>query len=965
VIGTLSDRAAEAAALDEVLAAVRDGLSGVLVLRGEAGIGKTVLLEYAAERAGDMRVARVAGVESEMDLAFAGLHQLLVPFLDGIGRLPLRQRRALQTAFRLATGPVPDRFLVSLAALTLITNAALEHPVLCLIDDAQWLDRVSVTVLEFVARRLLADRVGMVFAVRTGLEHQTPVLEGLPELTVTELPDEAALQVLSAVTDGPVDTSVGKRVVAEAAGNPLAVVEFAAELTAEELAGTAPLPGPLRFGGRVEELYVSRILALPGDTQLLLLIAAADGLRDQEKIWRAARFLGIDPDIADVPAAGRLVSWRPRVEFRHPLMRSAAYYASPAMTRRRAHEALAAVTDPRLDPDRRAWHLAAAAIGPDERVAAGLEESAGRARARGGWASSAIFLERAAELTPDAGRRAHRLLAAAEARLDAGEPAAAGALAERAAPELADPLARAKNRRIEGLTLYAAGRAHEAVPVLVDAAAMLATSDARLARDTLLDAYATAQRFGGVSVVTPGLLRAIPPPPDAEVTVADLLLDGFAAVTEHSYDSGAALLRLALARLTGDQRVPDEALQHFLAITNAANLLFDDSARHQIERRWTAELRARGALAALLVALIVQVTVGIQEGRFADAAATIAEGRSLSEATGWRVYLPVFAHAEVLAMAWQGREADARPLAARMLAELDWGHGHAVRRHIHHALTILELSLGNYAEALDHAARSEAGERALGAAPVADMVEAAVRSGEWKTAAAAVDTFEPWALASGTHWALGLLARSRALLAADDCAESEYLLAIEHLRQCRIVPDLARSRLLYGEWLRRQRRRRDARGQLRIAHGMFSQLGMDGFARRARAELRATGGQAARSAPGAPESGLTPQETQVARLAGEGATNGEIAARLFISAATVEYHLRGVFRKMNITSRVQLARALTPDVGAAPPENVTLLRSCRWRRKCIEVLVILVGFMSCSGGGKSWRMCPWSGSRPP
>jgi DNA-binding CsgD family transcriptional regulator len=898
VIGTLVDRAAEAAALDGVLTAVRGGLSGVLVLRGEAGIGKTALLEYAAGRAGGMRIARVAGVELEMDLAFAGLHQLLVPFLDGIARLPLLQRRALQTAFKLAAGPAPDRFLVGLAALTLVTDAAMEHPVLCLIDDAQWLDRESVTVLEFVTRRLLADQVGMVFAVRAGMDDPTVVLEGLPGLTVTGLPEEAALQVLSAVTDGPVDTRVGKKVVAEAAGNPLAVVEFAGELTAEELAGAAPLPAPLRFGGRVEELYVSRILALPGDTRLLLLIAAADALCDQRKIWRAARFLGIDPDIADIPASGRLVSWRPRVEFRHPLMRSAAYYAAPAVTRRRTHEALAAVTDPGVDPDRRAWHLAAAAVGPDERVAAGLEESAGRARARGGWASSAVFLERAAVLTPDAGRRAHRLLAAAEARLVAGEPAAAGVLAERAAPDLADPVARAKGRRIEGLTLYAAGRANEAVPVLLDAATMVAFSDTRLARDTLLDAYAATQRFGGGGAATPGLLRAIPAAPDAEVTVADLLLDGFAAVAEHSYDSGAALLRRAIAPVTGDQPVPDEALPHFLAIANAALLLLDDSARYQIERRGTAELRDRGALAALLVALIVQVTAGIQEGRFADAAAAVAEGRSLSEATGWRAYLPVFAHAEVLALAWQGREASARPLAARLLAELEWGHGHAVRRHVHHSLTILELSLGNYADALDHALRSEAGERALGSASVADMVEAAARSGEWETAAAAVEAFEPWALASGTHWALGLLARSRALLAADDCAESEYLLAIEHLRKCRIVPDLARSRLLYGEWLRRQRRRRDARGQLRAAYDMFDQLGIGGFARRAQLELRATGEQVARRSPGALDSELTPQETQIATLAGEGATNTEIAARLFISAATVEYHLRNVFRKM-------------------------------------------------------------------
>lgn len=905
----LVDRVGETTTLDGLLTSLRDGPSKVLVLRGEAGIGKTALLEYTARRAGGMRVARVTGVESEKDLAFAGLHQLLVRFHDGIGQLPLPERHALQVAFKLVTGPPPDWRLAGLAALTVITVAATELPVLCMIDDVQWLDRASVQVLEFVARQLRADRVGMVFAVRTGEEYPAVALEGLPELALTRLRDEAALQMLAA--GGPVDAQVAGQIVAEAAGNPLAVLEFARELTAQEAAGAAPLRGPLRSGGRLEELYVSRIRALPDDARLLMLLAAADWPGDHGKIWRVASALGIDPDAAALPT-GQLVTWQPRIEFRHPLMRPAAYYAAPAVTRRRAHEALAALTDLEVDPDRRAWHLAVAAGTPDERIAAGLEESAARARAGGGWASSAVFLERAAELTPESGRRAHRLLEAAEARLIAGEPTAAGALAERAAPDLADPPTRGKARRIEGLILYAAGQPHDAVSALLDAAATLAAPDARLARDTLLHAFATAQLFGGGGAGAPGLLRVIPAA-DGEASMVDLLLDGFAAMAEHRYENGAALLRRAVAQLTGDQPVPDEALAHFLAIANAATLLHDDSAQHQIERRWTAELRDRGALAPLLIALKVQAAVRVQEGRLADARAAIAEARALSEETGWRAYLPCYANTELLALAWQGREADTRQLAARMLAEPASGQGSAVRRLVHHALTIVELSLGNYANALDHALRSGARERAIGSAPAAELVEAAVRSGERDTATAVLEAFERWALACGTHWALGLLARSRALLAADQCAETEYLLAIEHLRQCRIVPDLARSRLLYGEWLRRQRRRRDARSQLRAARDMFGQLGLDGFAGRARAELRATGERAATRANGTPDGTLTPQETQVARLAGEGATNPQIAARLFISATTVEYHLRNVFRKMNITSRVQLAHVLLPD----------------------------------------------------
>jgi DNA-binding CsgD family transcriptional regulator len=908
----LLDRAVETGALEGVLAAVRDGLSGALALRGEAGVGKTALLDWTAERAGDMQVARVAGAEAEMDMGFAGLHQLLVPFLGGLEGLPAPQRQALESAFGLMAGPPPDRFLVGLAALTVLTDAAAARPVLCLVDDAQWLDQVSVEVLGFVARRLYADRVGMVFAAREGEEHAL-VLAGLPELTVGGLGEEAARELLATSAGIQVDRQVSWRIAADTAGNPLALVELAAELTAAELSGAEPLDWPLRFRGRLEELYRSRVRALPGGTQTLLLLAAADPTGEPSLIWNAARNLGIDPGAGETAGVERLVSWEPRVRFRHPLIRSAAYYAFPTATRRGAHRALATVTDPETDPDRRAWHLAEAADGPDEQVAAELERSADRARGRGGWGSGAAFLERAAALTPDEDHRARRMLAAAENRLAAGEAPAARALLGLAAPRLADVLARARARRLEGQSLYAAGQMPEATSVLLDAAQMVQSFETRLARDTLLDAWGAAQFSGQPGAGMAEFLRAVrsvSKVADSRATVADLLLDGFAAVGERSYDAGAALLRRAIAPLTVGQSMADDALPHLMAMAMAAGMLYDDSARYQMEKRWVGELRDRGAIAALLPALGIQMSVQIEEGRFADADATLAEARSLSEATGYRAYLRAYARAELWALALRGREADARPLAARLLREFaGQGNRYEVLR-VQGAMAMLELGLGNYAAALRYALDALPGQNVLGFRQVAEVVEAGTRCGERESATAALKAFTPWALASGTDLALGLLARSRALLTDDGHAEVEYRLAIDHLRRCRLVPELARAHQVYGEWLRRQRRRRDARDQLRRAFEMFDEMGVEAFAGRARAELRATGERARASSPGTPEL-LTAQEAQIARLAAERLSNREIAGRLFISASTVEYHLRKVFRKLGVTSRVQLARTFS------------------------------------------------------
>jgi DNA-binding CsgD family transcriptional regulator len=907
----LLGRADETAALDQVLATVRDGASRVLVLRGPAGIGKTALLDWAAERAGDTQVTRVVGVESEMDLGFAGLHQVLAPFLGDLERLPEPQQAALGAAFGMVSESAPDRFLVGLAALTLISEAALKQPVLCVVDDAQWLDRVSLDVLGFVARRLQADPAGMIFAVRDA-ERRTGPLDGLAQLAVGPLADDAAMELLAAAAKCPVDQRVGSRIVAQAAGNALALVEFGGSLTPAEASGAAPLAEPLRFGGRLEELYRSRVRALPPEAQQLLLVVAADQTGQPDRIWGAAAKLGIDPELAWLPAAEQLVSWEEAVRFRHPLMRSAVYYAATAAARRRVHEALAAACDPVRDPDRRAWHLAEAALRPDEQVAAELERSAERARGRGGWASGAAFLERSADLTPDEPRRVRRLLGAAEARFVAGEAPAVLDLVERAAVRLEDPVVLAQARRLEGLSLYAAGDVARATAILLDAAAMTGPHDRRLARDILLDAIVTAHFTGPADTARVlGLVAELRLPDDAVPTLTDLLLDGFAALGEGRHADGAALLRQAVGPLSGSRPLPDDVLRYFLPVSMAASMMFDDSAWHELEDRWVAELRSRGALSVMLVALVSVAYNQIEEGRFADAEVTIAEGRTLSDATGFRAHLGLFACAELTVLARRGREAAARALAEEMLPQFE-ARGYGLGLYwARSALCQLEIGLGNYDDALRIALDS-----VLRAGSAVDLIEAGTRSGDTVTASAALDSLAPMAAAAGTPAALGWLALGQAMITtdgptgADSTAEARYQLAIRHLERSRHIPVLARARLLYGEWLRRQRRRRDAREQLNAACEMFARLGMDTFAERARVELRAAGQPASSRAVHSTED-LTPQELQIARLASEGASNAEIAARLFISASTVEYHLRKVFRKLGITTRVRIGHALS------------------------------------------------------
>ena len=914
----LLDRAPETAALEGVLAAVRDGLSGVLVLRGDAGIGKTVLLEWAAGQALDMQLARVAGIQAEMGMGFAGLHQLLMPLLSGLDGLPGPQRQALRTAFGLVDGPPSDRFLVGLAALTLLTDAAASRPVLCLVDDAQWLDQVSVEVLGFVARRLYADRVGVLFTVREG-EDRAVALARLPELTLGGLPEQVASELLAASAPAPVDGQVCRQIVAGVAGNPLALVEAAGELTPEELSGTKPLDWPLRFGGRLEELYLARVRALPADTQTLLLVAAADPGGDPALVAKAAEQLGVGPDAGETAGMGRLVSWQPQVRFRHPLIRSAAYYAASVGARRRAHQALAMVTDPDADPDRRAWHLAEAAPGPDEQVAAELERSAGRAQARGGLATAAAFLERAATLTPDPGRRTERTLEAAQVNVQAG---AFGKARDLLATAEAGPLCEFQAARadlLHGRIAFASGLGSDAPALLLKAAKRLEPLNLDLARETYVDAWQAAF-FAGHLADAGHLLEVsraarLLPAPMQPPRLVDLVLDGFALLVTEGPAAGAATLRQATSALASPD-IPDEELLRWGFVATVADEALWDDEGWRVTVRQVQLARDVGALDQLSFLLNRMAVETVWSGDFAAATLLIAEAAAVREATGSR-FAPI---AAAMLAAFRGREAQAVPLIQSIIEQAAAGGQGVSVTVAHWVAAVLYNGLGRYEEAL--AAARQASEHKhvyISVWALPELIEAAARTGNAPIASDALEVLAGRTRAGGTDLGIGIEARSRALLTEGETAEGQYQEAIGRIGHARRRPELARAHLLYGEWLRRQRRRRDARDQLRTAFEMFDSMGMEAFAGRARAELRATGERARPRGPGAPEV-LTAQEEQIANLVAEHMSNREIAARLFISASTVEYHLRKIFRKLGVSNRTQLARTQRNGEGIPPQQ---------------------------------------------
>ena len=910
----LTGRRAECDTLDRLVASVRAGESRALVVYGEPGAGKTALLEYLAGQASGCRVVRAVGIQSEMELAFAALHQLCAPMLDRLERLPAPQRDALRTALGLSAGPAPDRFLIGLAALGLLSEVAGDRPLLCIVDDEQWLDSASAQVLAFVGRRLGAESVGLVFGARI----PTGDLAGLPELVVEGLREDDARALLESALTGPLDARVRDQIIAEAHGNPLVLLELPRGWTAAELAGGFGLPGTISLSGSIEESFRRRIEALPAGTRRLLLLAAADPTGDPVLVRRAAGRLGVGAEAAAPAVQAELAEFGVRVRFRHPLVRSVAYRSAPVRERQLAHAALAEVTDPAIDPDRRAWHLAQAAPGPDEDIAGELERSAGRAQARGGLAAAAAFLERGVILTPDPSRRAGRALAAANTKFAAG---AFGAAQDLLAVAGAGPLSELEQARVDLLRArlaFAANRGRDAPLLLLKAARRLEPIDAGLARETYLDAL-TAAMFAG-HLASPGgsvvdVARAVgrvPRPPHTP-RAPDLLLDGLAANFSQGYAAGAAILGRALTAFGRGMSADEELRWLWLACVVALHL-WDDERWDVLSRRYVELARGAGALSELPLALSMRAYMLLFAGDLGAAASLTDEGQAVTEATG-SSRAP---YAALALAALRGRQAEASALidaTVRDVARRGEGLGLAVAER---ARAVLHNGLGNYADAMAAAQRAfrdqhYPGVRHPGVAnwAVAELIEAAARSGMGETAADAYRWIAEMTSASGTNWALGVEARSRALVTEGNGAEGLYQDSIMHLDRSRVRAELARAHLLYGEWLRRQRRRADAREQLRTAHDMLEAMGMDAFAERSRRELQATGETARkRTAAAAANQELTAHEAQIARLARDGLSNPEIGARLFLSPRTVQHHLGNVFAKLGITSRSQLTHAL-------------------------------------------------------
>src|SRR5215207_9988714 len=903
-------RTSERGQLDALLANVREGQSAVLVLHGEAGIGKTALLRYAARQASSFRVASIEGVEAEMELPFASAHQLCAPMLDRLDALPRPQRDALCVALGLASGDAPDRFMVGLAVLSLLSAVAAERPLLCLVDDAQWLDAASSEVLGSAARRLLAESVAIVFAVRDpGARRE---FEGLPERQLEGLGEEDARALLARALPGPLDDRVRDRIVAESRGNPLALLELPRIMNAAERAGGFVLSAAGDVPRHIEDQYLRRFSDLPDATQRLMLLAAADPLGDAPLVLQAARRLGIETsDVAPADRA-KLLEIGSRVRFRHPLVRSAVYRAASPEERRTVHLALAQETDAQADPDRRAWHLAAAAAGPDEEVASELARSAGRARARGGIAAAAAFLSRSVTLTRDPGRQVDRALAAAHASLHAGAFDVALGLLATAETGTLDELERARVDLLRGQIAAASGADREAAAQLLKAAKRLEPLDVSLARETYLDAWGAALFAGGLAgsadLLDVSLAARSARRPAHAPHPADLLLDGLAVLVTEGRGAAAATLKLAVRAFRGEAISVEKGLQWSVLASCASVEVWDFESWDAVITRQMELARDAGALAPLSIALNGAGIVLAWSGDFAAAAGVVAEADAVTEATGTRIA----PYGGMLLAALQGRDGAACALLDAAIRDATAsGEGLAVQ-YARWAAAVLYNGLGSYEQALSAAQQGseDVPDLFLSVWALPELVEAAIRTGNPRLADEACERLASSANVSGTEWGLGIASRSRALLSEGQVAESCHRDAIEHLGRTRVRAELARAHLLYGEWLRRENRRGDARAQLRAAHDQFSSMGMEAFAERARRELLATG-EKLRKRTAETRDDLTAQERQIAQLARDGLSNPEIGARLFLSPRTVEWHLHHVFTKLGIRSRQQLARALS------------------------------------------------------
>jgi len=898
---SLYGRLRETEVIDRLVRDLRAGHGTALVLYGEAGIGKTALVANALAGIRGVRVLSVGGTEFEAELPFAALHQMCAPLMSRTMNLPAWQRGALETAFGLNLDGAPDRFLINLAMLGLLSDTARERPLLCVVDDAHWLDTASAQSFAFTARRLESERIAFVFILRDPTT--VPLLNGLPTLALEGLNARDAEMLLAAELAGSLDDQVKDRIVAEARGNPLALLELPRRSNPAQLAGGYAVPDTEPLGWQLQESFAQRLAQLPEPTRMLVLVAAAEPVGDPLLLRRAVDILGIDPAAANPAEDAALVDIGTRVRFRHPLVRSVVYRSASSADRRKAHQALSQAVDPATDPDRHAWHRAQAAQGLDEEVAAELERGAQRAQARGGLAAAAAFLERAATLTPDPVRRATRALAAAQTMQQAGFPDRTLDLLRRAeaGPLSSHQRAGAELLRAQ-LTLYAT-RGRGALQMLLDAARNL---DPERARETYLEAYAAARWAGrlGPQESMPTVAEAYRTATAAlaaEQSPIALLLEALTVQISAGHVAAVPHMRRAVDAFVTAGPGPAESRWLWLAAGMATDL-WDDRSWQLLGERQIEVSRQTGALAVLPLALAMRSLAYVHVGDFNTASVQIAEGYAISQASASAGHMYV----EVTLEAWRGNHTRVSALIAEYTPDtVTRGEGRAFTA-MDYATAVLHNGLGNHELALAAAQRAfpydEIGYRAF---LPEELVEAAAGVGRPELAAAAIEQLKARAQATGTDWALGAELRARALLTPGPEAGALFKEAVLRLERSGARAHAARARLLHGQWLRRNLRIAEARTELRTAYETLSRIGALGFASRAAAEMDALGEDVAPRDTTAVDA-LTAQELLIARHVASGSTTKEIAARLFLSPRTIEAHLRSIFRKLQITSRRQL-----------------------------------------------------------
>jgi DNA-binding CsgD family transcriptional regulator len=911
----LYGRRQERAQLAGLLAQARQGHAGVLVVRGEAGVGKHALLADAAEQATGFRLLRATGVEAEVELPFAGLHQLLGPVLDRLDRAPAPQAQALRAAFGLVdTKTETNRFLVELGALSLLAEVAAEQPLLCLIGQARWLDPASADALVFVARRLQAERLVLLFAARDGEVRKFPA-PGLPELRLGGLDPAAAGELLAArVGSGTLAPQVRDRMIAEAGGNPLALQELPATLTNQQLAGQQLLPQRLPLTARLQAVFLERFRQLPQATQTLLLVAAAEDTGELATILAGSDVLGVDKEaLAAAERAGLVSVTGSQLQFRHPLVRSAIYQHATVFGRRAAHRALVEVLRGAQQADRRAWHLAAATLVPDEEVAAALEASADRARRRGGPAAAAAALERAAALTPEAAARARRLVAAAEDLWEAGHPTQALALLDQVDPALVDAAVRARLAQVRGAIELATGTPALACTLLLEGARLILDSDPDRATELLVLAAQAALAAGELATLVNQIHPIIAKLNARRPGQEDVRVQRVA----HSLVAAGLVDVSPVVAPQGGLGEAATSWPHPAFIWNWPMLVrvepaVDFATADQLSARAVAARRAAGTVSTLTVALANLIIVEANLGHWDRASSHATEGLRLARETGQDAtacYL-------VAILAWlaaqQNHGEDCRRLADEALATAIPRRLVVVAAFAACILALLELAEGRPAAALERLRAVATPGQPTAYAPMAllatrDLVEAAAQTGALEGMEPVLARFERWAEGDQRTWTRVVAHRCRALITQGPAAEPHYQAALGGDGIAAPPLELARSELAYGRWLRRARRRSEARVHLRAALEAYERLGATAWADRARAELRASGETARRRDPSTLQD-LTPQERQVAGLAAQGLTNQQIADRLFLSRYTVGYHLHKVYAKLGIVSRAELGQ---------------------------------------------------------